>query len=85
MSKPTLDACDLLGFIPQLGRIGSLNVSTAAAIAVYEARRQGWTTTGGSPQPQAHEASQQPDSGSQGIDLDAQALGGPGGAGQQVQ
>ncbi len=38
----TLDACDHVGFIPQLGKIGSLNVSTATSIALYEIRRQVW-------------------------------------------
>ncbi len=42
LSNTTLDACDLLGFIPQLGRVGSLNTATATAIAIYETRRQGW-------------------------------------------
>ena len=37
-----LDACDVVAFIPQLGRIGSLNVATAASIALYEARRRAW-------------------------------------------
>lgn len=44
LTKATLDAVDELAFVPQLGRIGSLNVATAAAIACYEARRQGWPT-----------------------------------------
>jgi len=39
----TLAACDQVGFIPQLGRVGSLNVATAAAIATYEVRRREWT------------------------------------------
>lgn len=43
LSAGTLERCDEVGFIPQLGRVGSLNVATAAAIAVYEARRQQWT------------------------------------------
>jgi tRNA (guanosine-2'-O-)-methyltransferase len=43
LSKDLLGSCDALGYIPQLGRIGSLNVSTATAIACYEARRTGWT------------------------------------------
>lgn len=47
LSGPVLAACDALAFIPQLGRVGSLNVATAASIAVYEARRQGWP--GGDP------------------------------------
>lgn len=38
----TLDACDSVVFLPQLGRIGSLNVATATAIALYEARRGHW-------------------------------------------
>lgn len=43
LSKELLTDNDGLGYIPQLGRIGSLNVGTAAAIACYEARRTGWT------------------------------------------
>ncbi|CAN5203757.1 hypothetical protein BH20ACT3_BH20ACT3_16090 [soil metagenome] len=42
LSAATLDALDRVAFIPQLGRIGSLNVATAASIALYEVRRQGW-------------------------------------------
>lgn len=37
-----LDACDHVGFLPQPGRVGSLNVAHATAIALYEVRRQGW-------------------------------------------
>jgi tRNA (guanosine-2'-O-)-methyltransferase len=43
LSPLTLAACDAVAFIPQLGRVGSLNVATAAAVAVYEARRRAWT------------------------------------------
>ncbi|MGE0796096.1 MAG: TrmH family RNA methyltransferase [Acidimicrobiia bacterium] len=43
VSAAVLGACDVTGFIPQLGRVGSLNVAHAAAIAIYEARRQAWT------------------------------------------
>jgi tRNA (guanosine-2'-O-)-methyltransferase len=43
LSLATLAACDLVGFIPQLGRVGSLNVATATAIAIYEFRRRAWT------------------------------------------
>jgi len=32
--------CDLAVSIPQLGRVESLNVSVAAAVLLYEARRQ---------------------------------------------
>ena len=42
LSAAGLDACDRIAFIPQLGRIGSLNVATAAAIAIYEVRRPGF-------------------------------------------
>jgi tRNA (guanosine-2'-O-)-methyltransferase len=42
LSKEVLAACDQLAFIPQLGRVASLNVAHAAAIAIYEARRRSW-------------------------------------------
>ncbi len=38
-----LDRSDQVGFVPQLGKVGSLNVATAAGIALYEVRRQHWT------------------------------------------
>jgi tRNA (guanosine-2'-O-)-methyltransferase len=40
----TLAACDAVAFLPLLGKVGSLNVATAAALACYEVRRQAWTT-----------------------------------------
>ena len=43
LGAATLAACDHVAFLPQLGRVGSLNVAVAAAIAVYETRRQEWT------------------------------------------
>ena len=43
LTPVTLAACDAVAFLPLMGRVGSLNVATAAAIAVYELRRQGWT------------------------------------------
>jgi len=42
LSPASLALCDAVTFIPQLGRIGSLNVATAAAIALYEVRRRDW-------------------------------------------
>ena len=39
----TLAACDGVAFIPQLGKVGSLNVAHAASIAIYEARRRNWS------------------------------------------
>src|SRR5688572_13649182 len=43
LSGNCLLACDHLAYLPQLGRIGSLNVAAAAGIALYEVRRQEWT------------------------------------------
>ncbi|WP_051966784.1 TrmH family RNA methyltransferase [Kitasatospora mediocidica] len=41
-----LALCDVVAFVPQLGRVGSLNVSSATAAGCYEARRQGYAITG---------------------------------------
>jgi tRNA (guanosine-2'-O-)-methyltransferase len=43
LTTGTLAACDAVAFIPQLGRVGSLNVATAAAIALFELRRRDWS------------------------------------------
>ncbi len=51
-----LAACDAVAYLPQLGRVGSLNVATAASIACYEVRRRAWVETASDPE---------------GIDLDA--------------
>ena len=45
LTSGTLAACDAVAFIPQLGRVGSLNVAAAAAIAVFEMRRRDWSGT----------------------------------------
>ena len=50
VTGPVLDACDAVAFLPQLGRVGSLNVATAASIACYEVRRRAWTTGTGTPE-----------------------------------
>lgn len=42
VSAAALDGCDDVAFVPQLGRVGSLNVAVAAAVALYETRRQEW-------------------------------------------
>lgn len=42
-SPALLEAADGVCYIPQVGRVGSFNVSVAAAIAVAEARRQEWS------------------------------------------
>ncbi len=40
VAKSTLALVDDVAFIPQLGKVGSLNVAHAASIALYEALRQ---------------------------------------------
>ena len=40
MAKLLRDTCDLLVRLPMKGRVGSLNAAVAAAIALYEIRRQ---------------------------------------------
>ena len=42
LSRAALAACDAVVYVPHVGRVASLNVATAAAIALYEARRQEW-------------------------------------------
>lgn len=42
ISPAGLAASDAVAFLPQLGRVGSLNVAAAAAIALYEVRRRAW-------------------------------------------
>jgi tRNA (guanosine-2'-O-)-methyltransferase len=42
LGPATLDACDAVAYLPMLGKVGSLNVATATAIALYELRRQRW-------------------------------------------
>jgi tRNA (guanosine-2'-O-)-methyltransferase len=41
-SPGLLAAADTVAYIPQVGRVGSLNVSAAAAIALAETRRREW-------------------------------------------
>lgn len=40
LSATTLAACDRVIYLPQLGRVGSLNVATAGAMAIWEVRRR---------------------------------------------
>lgn len=42
LGAASLAACDVVAFIPQLGRVGSLNVAAAAAMGCYEVRRREW-------------------------------------------
>jgi tRNA (guanosine-2'-O-)-methyltransferase len=41
-SAALLAAADAIAYIPQLGRVGSLNVAAAGAIALAETRRREW-------------------------------------------
>jgi tRNA (guanosine-2'-O-)-methyltransferase len=42
-SPALLGAADAVAYIPLVGRVGSLNVSAAAAVALAEARRREWS------------------------------------------
>ena len=53
LTPAVLDACEAVAFLPMLGKIGSLNVATAAAIACYEVRRWSWKHTPGAAGPSA--------------------------------
>jgi len=43
VSAGVLAACDLLAYLPLVGRVASLNVATAAGVALAELRRQEWS------------------------------------------
>ncbi|HUP85092.1 MAG TPA: TrmH family RNA methyltransferase [Acidimicrobiales bacterium] len=43
LSSAALAVCDRFVYVPGPGKVGSLNVATAAAIALYEVRRQEWS------------------------------------------
>jgi len=45
VAPATLTACDGAVYLPQFGKIGSLNVATATAIGIYEWARQQITAT----------------------------------------
>jgi len=45
--RDTLAAVDHVGYLPQLGRIGSLNVAQAGTVALYELTRQALTQPNG--------------------------------------
>ena len=43
VSAPVLATCDVVAYLPLVGKVGSLNVATAAGIAFAEMRRREWT------------------------------------------
>ena len=45
-SPALLAVCDAAAYIPQVGRVGSLNVAVAAAIALADTRRREWEKAG---------------------------------------
>ena len=47
VGKVALAACDGAVYLPMLGKVGSLNVATATAIALYELRRSRWSGSTG--------------------------------------
>ena len=49
LSNAALAGCDRFAYVPLPGKVGSLNVATAAAIALYEVRRQEWSAGGPGP------------------------------------
>ncbi|HEY3978943.1 MAG TPA: TrmH family RNA methyltransferase [Streptosporangiaceae bacterium] len=48
-SAALLAAADQVAYIPQAGKVGSLNVAAAAAVALAEARRREWAAGPGDP------------------------------------
>lgn len=51
LSAAALAACDEVAYVPTPGKVGSLNVAVACAIALYEIRRQEWTSSSSPPSP----------------------------------
>ncbi|HEX5367736.1 MAG TPA: TrmH family RNA methyltransferase [Acidimicrobiales bacterium] len=49
LSPASLALCDEVAYVPQLGRVGSLNVATATAVGLYEVRRREWAGAGAPP------------------------------------
>ena len=45
LSNAGLSVCDRFAYVPTPGKVGSLNVATAASIALYEVRRQEWAAS----------------------------------------
>lgn len=55
-----LALCDQVVYLPQVGRVESLNVATATAIAAYEIRRREWVAPPADPAAADHAAAADP-------------------------
>jgi tRNA (guanosine-2'-O-)-methyltransferase len=42
LARSTIAACDVVAYLPLVGKVGSLNVAQAGAVAMAEVRRQEW-------------------------------------------
>ena len=73
LGHATTAVCDGLAFLPQLGRVGSLNVATAAALALYEVRRYAWTA--GPPSREIDTDGDEGDDGDDGEGVDGDGVG----------
>ena len=55
LSSAGLSVCDRFVYVATPGKVGSLNVGTATAIALYEVRRQEWAAGGATEAPERAE------------------------------
>ena len=95
LSKVALALCDQIAYVPQLGKVASLNVGTAAAIAIYEIRRRAWPAAPAVLPPDScsrkrHSVAESPQvvqwgSDPEGVDGDAEAAGRAGRGGEGVE
>ena len=98
LSKAALARCDQIAYLPQLGKVASLNVAPPPPSRCYEVRRRAWTAdTADHPRRTCSRTARvvalrisltgsvQRGSDSEGVDGDAEAAGGTGRGGQGVE
>jgi tRNA (guanosine-2'-O-)-methyltransferase len=51
LARGTIAACDVVAYLPMVGKVGSLNVAQAGAVAMAEVRRQEWMRPAPAPDP----------------------------------